>query len=121
MRIGELAELTGASPRSLRYYEQQGLISSRRRHNGYRDYDSEAVRVVRNVRALLAAGLTMAEITQVGDCLSTEDLSQAEPCDHIIGLYQARIDSVDTQLASITDTRARLSAQLHDLRAQRSS
>ncbi|MDA8372514.1 MAG: MerR family transcriptional regulator [Nocardiopsaceae bacterium] len=121
MRIGELSRLTGASPRSLRYYEQQGLISSDRRDNGYRDYGDDAVLVVRNVRALLAAGLTMAEISQVGDCLFHEDLSQAEVCDHIIALYERRISSVESHLAAVVDTRARLSAELETLKEQRTT
>jgi DNA-binding transcriptional MerR regulator len=39
MKIGELAERTGVSRRLLRYYEEQGPItSSRRAFNGYREY-----------------------------------------------------------------------------------
>lgn len=43
MRIGELAERIGVSPRSLRYYEQQGLLSPSRAANGYREYDQLAL------------------------------------------------------------------------------
>ena len=116
MQIGELSRLTGASPRSLRYYEQLELISPDRRDNGYREYGDEAALVVGNVRALLAAGLTMAEITQVGECLFTQDLSQAEVCDHVLALYEERIATVEAQLANSMDTRSRLSAELESLR-----
>ncbi|MGH3121741.1 MAG: MerR family DNA-binding transcriptional regulator, partial [Streptosporangiaceae bacterium] len=34
MRIGELASKTGASVRSLRYYEQQGLLAAERSPSG---------------------------------------------------------------------------------------
>lgn len=119
MRIGELARRTGASPRSLRYYEQQGLIAPERGDNGYRTYSVDTVRVVHNVRSLLASGLTLAEIRQVGDCLYTEDLSQTEACDHVIALFEARIHSVDAQLAAVTDTRERLTAELESLKADR--
>ena len=43
MRIGELSKATGASTRALRYYEQQGLLSSNRRSNGYREFTASAV------------------------------------------------------------------------------
>lgn len=116
MQIGELSALTGASPRSLRYYEEQGLISSARRDNGYRDYGEEALLVVRNVRTLLAAGLTMADITQIGECLFTQDLSDTEVCDHVLQLYENRIASVEAHLAATADTHARLDAELQSLR-----
>ena len=38
MKIGELAARTGVSIRSLRYYEQQGLLMPVRNENGYREY-----------------------------------------------------------------------------------
>ncbi|HLR95615.1 MAG TPA: MerR family transcriptional regulator [Jiangellaceae bacterium] len=121
MRIGELARRTGASPRSLRYYEQQGFIAPGRSDNGYRTYSVDTVRVVHNVRSLLASGLTLTEIRQVGECLYTEDLSQTEACDHVIALFEARIHAVDAQLAAVTDTRDRLTAELESLRADRVS
>lgn len=38
MRIGELSKYTGVSPRSLRYYEEQGLLTSSRSDAGQRHY-----------------------------------------------------------------------------------
>ncbi|NOK01502.1 MerR family DNA-binding transcriptional regulator [Myxococcus xanthus] len=43
MNIGELALRTGCSARSIRHYEKAGLLASRRRANGYRDFDAESV------------------------------------------------------------------------------
>ncbi|MBB4933249.1 DNA-binding transcriptional MerR regulator [Lipingzhangella halophila] len=119
MRIGELSRLTGASPRSLRYYEQLGLITAERRNNGYRDYPDSAVTVVGNIRALLAAGLAMAEIQQVGDCLYAGDLAETEVCDHIIELYERRLAGVEANLADLADVRERLHAELGSLRENR--
>src|SRR3712207_2910410 len=43
MQIGELAAATGLSRDTLRFYEARGLLTARRRGNGYRDYPPEAV------------------------------------------------------------------------------
>lgn len=58
MRIGELSEATGVSTRSLRYYEQQGLLQSRRRANSYREYSPDAVEQVAFIQDLFSAGLS---------------------------------------------------------------
>ena len=59
MLIGELAALTGASRRSLRHYEDEGLLTSARAANGYRTYDAPAVATVHKIKALLGAGMTL--------------------------------------------------------------
>lgn len=69
MRIGELSERTGTSRRLLRYYEEQGLISSGRSLNGYREYAEACVDRVLQVRGLLDAGLPTRIIRQVLPCL----------------------------------------------------
>lgn len=72
MLIGELARRTGATPRMLRYYEQQGLLDAGRGSNGYRAYTEDAVRTVRQVRALLDAGLSTEVIRAVMPCVRGE-------------------------------------------------
>lgn len=69
MRIGELAQRTGASRRLLRYYEEQGLIVPDRSDNGYRDHDPRYVDRVQQIRGLLGAGLTTRIIKQILPCL----------------------------------------------------
>lgn len=69
MRIGELSQRTDTSRRLLRYYEEQGLLVSRRCDNGYRDYDEASVDRVIQVRGLLDAGLPIRIIKQILPCL----------------------------------------------------
>lgn len=69
MRIGELSTATGASTRSLRYYEEHGLIQSARLANGYRDYAPETVEQVAFVQDLLAAGLPSRLLRDIMPCV----------------------------------------------------
>ena len=63
--IGELSSRTGVSHRSLRYYEEQGLLLAERTPAGHRRYGREAVDRVGLVQRLFAAGLTSTEIQPV--------------------------------------------------------
>ena len=58
VQIGELSEATGVSTRSLRYYEQQGLLQSHRRANTYREYEPDAIERVAFIQDLFSAGLS---------------------------------------------------------------
>lgn len=68
MQIGELSQQSGASVRTLRYYEQQGLLTSQRRPNGYRDYPANAVATVQTIRSLLEIGMPTALLKDVLPC-----------------------------------------------------
>ena len=72
MRIGDLSAASGASARSLRYYEEQGLLSSERGTGGQRHYPSAAIERVGLIKTLLAAGLSTATIRDVLPCVSDE-------------------------------------------------
>jgi len=79
MRIGELAARAGVSVRSLRYYEQQGLLVSTRSSSGQRRYRDEEVERVAYIQALYAAGLSSRTIALVLPCVESpsEDNSNA--------------------------------------------
>jgi DNA-binding transcriptional MerR regulator len=62
MRIGELARRTGVSERSLRCYEEQGLLTAERTRGGHRDYPDAAVDRVIRIQELFAAGLHSSKI-----------------------------------------------------------
>lgn len=50
MRIGDMAQATGLSRDTLRFYEKRGLLRARRGANGYRDYPPDAVAWLRYLR-----------------------------------------------------------------------
>ncbi|WP_336083410.1 MerR family transcriptional regulator [Nocardia sp. SSK8] len=73
MRIGELAARTGVSERSLRYYEEQGLLASERTPGGHRDFSERAVDRVIHIQELYAAGLSSKKIGQILPCMRDAD------------------------------------------------
>jgi DNA-binding transcriptional MerR regulator len=72
MRIGQLAQATGVSARSLRHYEKRGLLKPRRFENGYRDYSEAAVLQIKRIQWLLSAGLTTKAIQRMLPCVLEE-------------------------------------------------
>ncbi|MFJ9847960.1 MerR family transcriptional regulator [Streptomyces sp. NPDC101150] len=111
MRIGELARLTGASPRALRNYEHEGLIGSERTANGYRDYDAGTAVRVRNILHLLAAGLTLADVRCFTHCLDG-DMTTAPPSPEGLRIARERLAVIDERIAAQTAARDRLARAL---------
>ena len=64
-RIGEIAKLTGVTVRTLRYYEEEGLISSHRSSARQRYYSEEVIIYIRRVIELKALGFTLEEIRKI--------------------------------------------------------
>lgn len=66
MRIGKLAELSGVSIDTVRYYEREGLLpKAARRASGYREYHSGDLDRLRFVRRAKELGFTLAEIAEL--------------------------------------------------------
>lgn len=84
MRIGELAEASGVSVRSLRYYEANGLIRSARTPGGWRDFDTAVVERVVTIQHLFAAGLHSTTIHELLPCLEA-------PAGERTGLLEERL------------------------------
>ncbi|WP_410558642.1 MerR family transcriptional regulator [Actinomadura fulvescens] len=111
MRIGELAERAGVSTRALRYYEQQGLLPARRAGNGYREYDEADVRLVTEIRTLLAAGFTLDDARPFVDCLRAGHDSGGS-CPQSIAVYQRKLAELDREIGDLIRRRADLASQL---------
>src|SRR3954470_13245281 len=69
MRIGELAQRAGVSVRSLRYYEEQGLLHSTRSTSGQRHYTDDEIERVSFIQRLYAAGLSSRTIVELLPCV----------------------------------------------------
>jgi DNA-binding transcriptional MerR regulator len=116
MRIGELARRGGASARSIRYYEQQGLLLARRRENGYRDYDEADLRLVREIRSLLVNGFDLEEIRPFVDCLQA-GIQARRACPGGIDVYRRKLEELDARIRELQDLRDRVAGELWQLTA----
>ncbi|MFI0966533.1 MerR family transcriptional regulator [Streptomyces sp. NPDC021080] len=112
MQIGELAKTTGTTARALRHYEQAGLICSERAPNGYRVYDERTVVRVRNIRHLLAAGLTLDDVQIFLPCLDG-DVTTTPPSDKGLQVASERLTVLDERIAAQIAIRDRLKTALH--------
>ena len=119
MLIGELSRRTGISRRSLRYYEQHGLLHARRGANGWRIYDESAVERVRAIADLIGNGLTLEGAKRLAPCLDVHDPSDCENPELPVEIYGARLAVVDQRLAELQHDRDQLARQLHTLHSTR--
>ncbi|WP_150461775.1 MerR family transcriptional regulator [Nesterenkonia ebinurensis] len=71
MRIGELARQTGVSVRAIRYYEEQGLLTSDRTPGGQREYSADTVERVLFFQQMYSAGLNSRRIADLLPCMGT--------------------------------------------------
>lgn len=111
MLIGELSRRTGVSPRLLRYYEQQGLLEAERAPNGYREYGEETVATVRQVRALLDAGLSTEVIRTVLPCTPGEQPG-FDWCEGLRELLGRELAAMDDRINGLQRTRTTLATYL---------
>jgi DNA-binding transcriptional MerR regulator len=124
MRIGELSERTGASVRSLRYYEKKGLISGERLENGYRDFDEGQIERVRAVQFYLGLGLSTEGIEPILNCKGRDTVPEKDPevnehCEELLILYEERLSEMDEQMESLSEARSRLKERLALFREHR--
>ena len=120
MLIGELATRAGTSARTLRYYEQHGLVQARRDPHGYRRYDEDELRVVQEIRTLLAAGFGVDEIRPFVACLRAGNAA-GHVCPDAVAVLRRRLIEVDSYLGELTAVRERLHDQLAEALALRES
>lgn len=98
MRIGELAATSGTTTKTLRFYEQAGLLHAPERTSaGYRDYRPEVLQRLDFIRRSRSAGLTLA---QIRDVLDVRDAGNA-PCHHVQQLLASRLNDLDRQIAEL--------------------
>jgi DNA-binding transcriptional MerR regulator len=111
MRIGELAARVGTSTRTLRYYESRGLLRARRAVNGYRDYDEDDLRVIREIRTLQEIGFDLEETRPFVECLRAGNPA-GDACPASLDVYRRKMAELDACIARLQAVRVRLGEQL---------
>jgi DNA-binding transcriptional MerR regulator len=105
MRIGELAERSGVSTKTIRYYEDIGLVPpAPRLASGYRDYDPSMIDRLAFIRSAQAVGLSLGEIRGI---VALRDDGQT-PCGHVLDLLRTRSAELDRRIAELRGLRGEL-------------
>ncbi|MFB5150380.1 MerR family transcriptional regulator [Burkholderia orbicola] len=112
LTIGKLAQLTGASVRSIRHYDEHGLLASVRADNGYRLFPDKAVTQVKQIQRMIATGFTLDDIRGFPDCMLL--IEGARSCDQITDVQRERLEAIDRQITDLEKRRARLVKMLRD-------
>src|SRR4051812_34513429 len=106
-RIGELAEATGLTVRTLHHYEHIGLLAAAARSEGrQRLYDEDDVRRLYRIRALRDLGLSLADIrrTLKNDRAALGDvLRRLDPPKDLAGWTPALMRYLNQALASLPE------------------
>ena len=107
MKIQELADKTGLTAYTIRFYEKEGLLDSRhvrREENNYRDYSDEALERLRMIKKFQGVGCSLAELKDVlrdQDVHARTNLQVIEWIRHKIEEIERRKDECDQMLGTL--------------------
>lgn len=106
MKIGQLADRTNVSAKTIRYYESIGLLDDPpRTDSGYRQYDDAAVDRLQFIRDAQATGLTLSEIASV---LELKEAGHGT-CAHTAALIERHLHDIEVQIERLVQARTMLS------------
>jgi DNA-binding transcriptional MerR regulator len=127
MRIGEVAERTGTTPRTIRFYEELGLLEpadrAKGKHRTYAESDVERVNELVRLRRLLGVSLeelkTIVEAEEARASLRREWREDAPDRERRVEMLSEALRYVATQLGLVRSRRVALEALEQELVSKR--
>jgi DNA-binding transcriptional MerR regulator len=116
MRIGELAEQAGVTPRTIRYYEDLGLLGpSEREGQGFRYYTETELTRLKKIDALKQLGLTLEEIGEVIP-LYCEDPTGLRGKRRVLEILEAQLAEIDEKITALQLFRSETQSNIDKIR-----
>lgn len=95
MRINEAADICGLPKKTIKYYEEEGLIHPKRNHtNNYREYQDEDIKILKEIKLLRKLGFSIEDIRKILE--KPEDLKL---------LFENHIKELDTSIKNMNKTK----------------
>ncbi|MEN1986536.1 MerR family transcriptional regulator [Paenibacillus hubeiensis] len=116
LKIGKVRKITGVSARSIRYYEEKGLIKASRQENNYREYDEKAIESINTIQLYLGLGLTTDQIRDIIFCRFPEQQEHKDKdvyCEELLLMYQSKMHEIDQQLDALTKAKFNLAEKIN--------
>ena len=112
MRIGELAEKAGVTPRTIRYYENLRLLGpSEREGKGFRYYTEVELARLRKIDALKSLGLTLEEIGSIIG-LFFEEPTVLQGKQKLLTILKSHLKETDDKIETLAQFRSELQANI---------
>ena len=109
MNIGEAARVTGLPAKTIRYYEEIGLVRSDRRDNNYRDYSEKALHNLRFLQRARALEFSIEDCRQLLSLYADKRRASGD----VRRVAAAHIGEIDEKIAELKAMRKTLSALVH--------
>ena len=109
MNIGEVAKRAGLPPKTIRYYEEIGLVRPNRQDNGYRIYSTEDVHRLRFLQRARGLGFSIEDCRAL---LSLYDETGRESAD-VRAIAEAHLDEIDRKIRELKGMRQTLAHLVH--------
>ena len=106
--IGQLAKLVAVSPRTIRYYEEIGLLNSIRRIEGgrrvYTDQDYQRLRFIKRLKHL---GLTLAEMQELKDIYQIHRTNR-KVLPRLLELLETHVEKIEKRIRNLEKLRSEI-------------
>ena len=120
-KIGQLANRVAVSPRTIRYYEEIGLLNSiRRLEGGKRIYTNQDYQRLRFIKRLKHLGLTLAEMQELEDIYQIHRTNR-HVLPRLLELLEGHVEKIEERIRNLKKLRseiltyhARITAKLHE-------
>ncbi|WP_350336243.1 Cu(I)-responsive transcriptional regulator [Coralliovum pocilloporae] len=106
MNIGEASSRSGLPAKTIRYYEELGLVVPDRRPNGYRDYSDKHVHKLRFLQRARRFDFSVAECRQLLSLYEDQDRSSAD----VKAIAEHHLEDLDRKLGELRELRETLAA-----------
>ena len=112
MNIGIAAQKSGLPSKTIRYYEDIGLLAADRAGNGYRDYSMADVHRMRFLKRCRSLGFSVEECRQLLSLYNDKNRESAE----VKAVAETKLDEIEhklSELSSLRDTLRHLVSSCH--------
>ncbi|WFS04779.1 Cu(I)-responsive transcriptional regulator [Rhizobium tumorigenes] len=109
MNIGDASERSGLPAKTIRYYEEIGLVSPDRSGNGYRDYREADIHKLRFLQRSRGLGFSVEECRQLLALYGDRDRASAD----VRQIANAKLSEIDRKIRELSELRRTLETLVH--------
>ncbi len=116
MKIGEIAQRAGVTPKTIRFYESIGVIPEPpRTQSGYRDYDDEHVERLQFIKSAQRLGLKLDDIAEL---LAFRDRGE-RPCDYVVEVVRSEVADLNRRIREMRALKGELETLIAEAEERR--